>query len=81
MKLEELLDKYEINHLTLKNFHKELSLYYDISRRPMLSKRTEEKLLNNRQLEICKEYRINYPTFLKNLNLLSEYKQLSGGRN
>ena len=81
MKLEELLGKYEINNKTIKKFHEDLLVYYDISKEPMLSKITEMKCLNTRQLEICKEYKITQYLFFRNLNFLEEYKQLSGGRN
>lgn len=81
MKLEELIDKYEINYRTPKKFHKELLIYYNTSKNPTYSKQTEIKYLNNLQLDICREFKINYPTFLRNLELLDRYKQLSGGRN
>lgn len=80
MKLEELIDKYEIKNYNKNEFHKELLIYYTTSKKPMFSKQTEMKWLNTLQLEICKEYKINYPTFLRNLNLLETYLSLSKGR-
>lgn len=80
MRTEELVGKYEINRLDSHNFHQDLVLYYDVSKQSPLSVQTEKKWLDNLQIKICNEYEISYPTFLKNLELLVKYNELTGGR-
>lgn len=74
-KLEELINKYELYNQDANKFHKDLALYYDMSKNPMLSEWTEREWLSNHQLQICKEYNINYPTFLRNLYMLDRYME------
>lgn len=80
MKLDELIEKYEIGKYNQSKFHKELNLYHEVSKKPTMCKATEMKWLNELRFDIIKKYEINYETFQRNLGYLIEYRQLSGGR-
>lgn len=76
--LEELIKKYELDKsVSPEKFHKDLYLYHEISMNPTLSQNTEKDYLNNYQLRICKEYKINYQTFLRNLYLLKRHNGIT----
>lgn len=77
--LEELIGKYQVK-IKKNKFHKDLSLYYYVSKNPEFSSLTERTWLNDLQIDICKKYKITYPVFLRNLELLTVYSELSGGR-
>ena len=74
-KLEELLNSYEIN-LTNPNredFHKDLMLYDDFARHPTFSMETERRLLNVKEMNMCRDYNITYLTLIRNLDRLTKY--------
>ena len=81
MNIEELIGKYEVQGYDPKEFHKEISLYHEVSKHPKMCKRTEMKWLDSYRLDIIEKYRINYQQFQRNLNYLIDYSQLDGGRN
>lgn len=76
MKLEELLDKYEVENP--EEFHRDMLFYYNILKHPELSEITESKWLSIYELEICKRYKIQYPTFVRNLEFLEFYQMTVG---
>lgn len=82
MKLEKLLSSYEINltNPNRENFHNELILYKDFEDHPIFSIETERKLLNVREMNICKDYNITYLALLRNLDLLERYKKDNGDK-
>lgn len=72
--LEELTNNYQLTGDPNK-FHEDLLVYYNFSITPVLSIATERQLLNTRGMKICSDYSINYPTFLKNLTMLTDYQE------
>ena len=80
MELDELLGKYEIGKGNPADLHKDLTIYSNIKRRPKFSLRTEKVWLETYEAGMCERFGINFSTLERNIETLTQYNMLSGGR-